>query len=361
MMTAVKAFAVVATLVWIQATTASEFIDFEQAITRHLDGRARLASLRGDWQVLFKDGDGETADTETGWVEILGDMESGSFSNSSGRQDYVWSDGELRWMVGYDYGRVIDDPTAVESIRAQLYQADMPAKRLFQGRVLLSFKLITSEHNSNLRQFCESSTSKAEIKLDDGLLRISIVHPGAMQPSGVRMFKGSPVSIWLDPEKGFAAVRQHTFLRDDNQSTEIVIDTKVKQFISIESGLWLPVDVETRIGEQVQLMTIEYREVNKIDSLEKDIFPPATLVREYGQYGDTDARQYFVVDHSGQLGEPIYDEILASKLRYGVLVALTAEKKSTGTTWVVAVFCLSALALVVFLWKRRVLWRLIDR
>lgn len=340
-------------LIWGHVATDSEL---DRVIARHMSGRARLISLRAEWDVEFLDENGRVAGEEVGWTQIVGGSEAGSFAGPSGQQAYVWRNGELRWMVGYQSDDFEADPASVEAVRAQLYNSDLPIKRTFQGRTLLAFKLIASEPNSDLDRFCQLSVSPPTLRRDGSLYEIGVTHPGVLQPSGIRAHRESIVRIWLDPEKQFAAVRQRTVLREKSDAPEIVLDTRVKRFEEMHNNVWLPIELETTIGSQRQVMRVRYTSVNQGSQIDEKIFPAGTLVRQYEHYGDEDADVFYVVDDTGELGEPILDEVQASKLRYGILSEKIAQQKIPSVfNWlVIAAFGIVVLAAAV-MWRKRYL------
>lgn len=314
------ALAIALLSVTVHAQDASP-LSLECILELHSRQLERLKTGEISYNVTRPTQPGHATSTETYRVTINGPFEANTkWLDAQAKPEHYWWDGAA-------FGRTIGlDPSArqpsVESVlqaRGTLYHDDLPIQRLFSWRSLRSYRLFASDRDLSLRELCEQSPDKPSLSHENGLIRISLGHPGAESEDLPTIPRGTPILVDVDPSRGYMTKRSTTILAGVDGQGELVQTLEVTDVAEFPGELFLPTRVKYNansngVGIEQQIV-FKYTRVNQEIETRTLKFAPNLLVTEFEAYGDIAPSGFYVVGPDGNLGERYDDETVAMAVR----------------------------------------------
>lgn len=322
--------------------------ELDEVLSRHESHLSRLVNADLVWRVRFS----SSGQVETYETLIAPGCELTSWGISAEKQYIRWDGVRFEWVVGFNENAWREDPFEIERVRAARYQRDLPEKRLYRWRSLQAVRLLTSDHDLSLRKLCEQSAEAPRVTFRDGLVQIDAAHPGSLQNDGTRSYAGSPVTVILKPEYGYAVIRCRIESPGTVPESSLIQELRGTDFQMFSGNLFLPVAVQysaeaggTLIEHEIEF---DYRSVNEPVAMPPTVFQEDMVVRDYVQYGDADPISVYLVGEGLALGPPLSEDE-ASKARYYSLGKKWGVPADAKTSRTLTVLFLSSASVVLLL------------
>ena len=296
-------------------------ISLERIVELHSQQLNRLKSASIVYDVTHVAQPGQAKSTESCRVIIDGPFEAyTTLPQDSVKPEYCWWHGtSFGRVIGFDPDDFKPSPESMVGMRGFLYHEDLPMQRLFSWRSLRSYRLFASDSDLTLRQLCEQSSDKPSISKVDGLIRVSLGHPGAESEGVLTIPRGSKILIDLDPACGYMMKRSTTTIDAEEAQSAFSQTLEVATFTESADGLFLPSHVKyTATSNGVTFeQQIVFRYANVNENLQDELikFPPNLVVTEFNSYADVTPSGFFVVGTDGALGKRYDEELVAMVVR----------------------------------------------
>ena len=161
---------------------------------------------------------------------------------------------------------------------------------MFSWRSLRSYRLFASDRDLSLRELCEQSPDKPSLSQENGIIRLSLGHPGAEAEETPAIPRGTPILIDIDPSHGYMMCRTATVLAGVDGQGELTQTLEVIDVAEFPGELFLPSRVlysAKSNGVSIeQQIDFKYTRVNQEIETKTLKFAPNLLVEEFERYAD---------------------------------------------------------------------------
>ncbi|MEM9644098.1 MAG: hypothetical protein AAF989_03810, partial [Planctomycetota bacterium] len=324
------------------AANASD-LSLEDLLRLHENQIASLVSTTCQWTVETTTAGGKTKQT---FNTVAGPGYERTIETVDDVRGVCWGGKKFQRYIGYDPTK--RDLASALQVKAFLLKEPVPGTFFFSWRAMRSYRFLTVDADSTLRELLDRSISTPRVTFENDLYVISAAPPPPA-PGGVKFGDKMEVKIYLDPDHGFAIKKHHSVCTKPDD--ELIQTVSVSSFVSPKPGLYMPETVSANIhatsgGNSIaQKLVFEYLEIDQEIDYESNVFPENVIVREMDRFEDNDANQFYVTGPDGELGEPIPTEAEA----VDVLGHRLADETPIGNASPSWVFLLFNAVIVIFL------------
>jgi thiol-disulfide isomerase/thioredoxin len=301
---------------------------------------------------------GDPLSTETYRVTINGSFEASRLDGQAKPEQCWWDGAAFGRTIGLDLSGPKLGVDSILKASGTIYRYDLPVRRLFSWRSLRSYRLFASDHDLSLRVLCEQSPDKAHLLQENGLIRLSLGHPGCEASETPAIPPGTPILIDIDPAHGYMMCRCETTLTGMDGQGDLTQTFEVLDIAEFPGELFLPTRVHYSARSNgvsmEQQIDFRYTRVNEGIETQTLKFAPNLLVEEFEAYGDVRPSGFYVVGSDGSLGERYNDETVALAVRNHRLgVGPTAATSLSSPVRFIAVAGIICAVLTIWILVRR--------